>query len=172
MLIQPGDKLLMIGDSVTDCDRSRSDDAGLFDSLGNGYVSLVNGLLMARYPSHGIRVINRGVSGNTVRDLKDRWQTDVLDLHPDWLSVGIGINDVWRQFDSPEHPEWGVPLDEYTHALQGLLSQTRPSLKGLVLITPYLVEPDHADPMRLRMEEYIGAVRRLAATENALLVDS
>jgi lysophospholipase L1-like esterase len=29
--------------------------------------------------------------------LNARWQRDVLDLSPDWLSIMIGINDVWRQ---------------------------------------------------------------------------
>ena len=57
--------------------------------------------LGAVYPERMIRVINMGVSGNTTRDLKARWQRDVLDLKPDWLSIMIGANDVWRQYDSP-----------------------------------------------------------------------
>ena len=62
---------------------------------------MVDALLGAVYPERMIRVINMGVSGNTTRDLKARWQTDVLDLKPDWLSIMIGANDVWRQYDSP-----------------------------------------------------------------------
>ncbi|MFN8378973.1 MAG: GDSL-type esterase/lipase family protein [Anaerolineae bacterium] len=56
--------------------------------------------------SHGQRaagshsVINMGVGGNTVRDLAARWESDVTALNPDWLSICIGINDVWRQFDA------------------------------------------------------------------------
>ena len=71
------------------------------DALGRGYVMMVDALLGAVYPERMIRVINMGVSGNTTRDLKARWQRDVLDLKPDWLSIMIGANDVWRQYDSP-----------------------------------------------------------------------
>jgi lysophospholipase L1-like esterase len=80
-------------------------EAGIDGSgLGTGYVSLVDSLLRAAYPQGRIRMVNMGTSGNTVRDLAERWQTDVLDLEPDWLSIMIGINDVWRQFDSPLRP--------------------------------------------------------------------
>ena len=37
---------------------------------------------------------NRGISGNRVRDLDNRWQKDALDLKPDVLSILIGVNDV------------------------------------------------------------------------------
>jgi lysophospholipase L1-like esterase len=101
MKIEPGSKLVMIGDSITDAERARPVGEGLFSAQGRGYVSMVDALLGAVYPRHAIRVVNMGVSGNTVRDLKARWQTDVLDLKPDWLSILIGDNDVWRQFDTP-----------------------------------------------------------------------
>ena len=71
-------------------------------------VACAGALLSCMYPELGLRVINMGISGNQVRDLKDRWQTDVIDLKPDWVSVLIGINDVWRQFDSPYMPETHV----------------------------------------------------------------
>jgi lysophospholipase L1-like esterase len=105
-----GSKLVMIGDSITDCGRSRPVGEGLFDAIGKGYVAYVDALLGAAYPERQIRVVNMGCSGNTVRDLAARWQTDVLDLQPDWLSIMIGINDVWRQFDIPRQPECHVTL--------------------------------------------------------------
>lgn len=172
MRIEPGSKLVMIGDSVTDCERSRPNGEGLFEALGKGYVSLVDGLLAARYPSHRIRLVNMGCSGNTVRDLRKRWQTDVLDLKPDWLSVCIGINDVWRQFDTPLQTEWHVPLDEYTATLEELVAASRPSLKGLVMMTPYFIEPNPAEPMRARMDAYGAAVKRIAGKYQAILVDT
>jgi len=49
------------------------------------------------YPERAIRVITAGVGGNTCRDVAARWQKDVLDVTPDWVSLMIGINDVWRQ---------------------------------------------------------------------------
>lgn len=162
----------MIGDSITDCDRARPVGEGLFDALGKGYVSLVDGLLTARYPDHRIRMVNMGVSGNTVRDLHARWQTDVLELEPDWLSICIGINDVWRYFHSPNQSEWHVSLDEYAQTLDKLLQVTRPSLNGLILMTPYFIEPNRTEPMRKMMDQYGAAVRQLAEKYQALFVDT
>ncbi|MDD5368806.1 MAG: SGNH/GDSL hydrolase family protein [Anaerolineaceae bacterium] len=172
MNVQPNQKFVMIGDSITDCDRARPVGEGSFGALGNGYVSLVDGLLMARYPAHGIRVVNMGISGNTVRDLQGRWQSDVLDLQPDWLSIFIGINDVWRHFDTPLQPDSQVSLEEYSRTLDGLLQTTRPALKGLVLMTPYVLEPNRADGMRAMMDQYGAVVRQFAVTYRALLVDT
>jgi lysophospholipase L1-like esterase len=172
MIIQPDSKLVMIGDSITDCERARPVGEGLFEALGKGYVSLVDGLLQARYPAHHIRVVNMGTSGNTVRDLKARWQTDVIDLKPDWLSVMIGINDVWRQFDSPLQREQQVLPDEYESTLDALLGGTAPLLKGLVLITPYFIEPNRSDAMRSRMDAYGAIVRRMADKYQAYCVDT
>jgi lysophospholipase L1-like esterase len=162
----------VIGDSITDCDRARPIGEGLFDALGKGYVSLVDGLLTARYPGHRIRMVNMGVSGNTVCDLHTRWQTDVLELKPNWLSICIGINDVWRHFHSPNQPEWHVSLDEYTQTLDELLRVTRPSLNGLILMTPYFIEPNRSEPMRTMMDQYGAAVRQLAEKYQALFVDT
>lgn len=162
----------MIGDSITDCGRARPVGQGLTEtSMGNGYVSLVAAFFAAVSPAHGVRVINMGISGNTVRDLKARWQTDVEALHPDWLSILIGINDVWRQFDSPNEPARHVQPEEFERTLEDLVRTTAPSVRGLVLMTPYMIEPDRNDPMRTMMDSYGKIVRRIALDHGALLVD-
>jgi len=165
-------KLVMIGDSITDAGRAQPAGEGLGGALGGGYVSLVDALLGAAYPDYGIRVVNMGTGGNTVRDLRARWQTDVLDQKPDWLSVMIGINDVWRQFDSPRQTEQHVLPDEYAQTLDALIAQTRPSVQNIVLMTPFYIEPNRADPMRARMDEYGAIVRRLSEKHGTLLVDT
>jgi lysophospholipase L1-like esterase len=172
MIIQPNSKLLMIGDSITDCERVRPVGEGLFEALGKGYVNTVGSLLTERYPAHRIRVVNMGISGNTVRDLQSRWETDVIELKPDWLSICIGINDVWRHFHSPNQPEWHVPLEEYTQTLDELLRRTRPALKGLILMSPYFIEPNHGEPMRKMMDQYGDSVQQLAKKYQALFVDT
>ncbi len=157
---------------MTDCGRSQPIGEGLGDALGRGYVSLVDALLCAARPDLRIRVVNVGTSGNTVRDLKSRWQRDVLDLRPDWLSVMIGINDVWRQFDMPRKPEAGVAPNVYEATLREIISEVRPRLKGLILMTPFYIEPNTSDTMRARMDEYGDAVRRIALEQDAIFVDT
>lgn len=172
MQIEPGSKLVMIGDSITDCGRVRPVGEGLGESLGKGYVAQVDALLTAVYPDYKIRVVNMGSSGNTVRDLESRWQTDVLDLKPDWLSVMIGINDVWRQYDSPLRPEIAVAPEEYEATYRRILAAVRPTLKGLVLLTPFYIESHPADAMRARMDEYGAIVEKLASEFEATFVNT
>jgi lysophospholipase L1-like esterase len=172
LAIKPGQKLLMIGDSVTDCERARPVGEGLFGALGKGYVQYVDGLLSTAYPGHHIRVLNLGTSGNTVVDLKQRWQTDVLAHKPDWVSIMIGINDVWRQFDLPRQRELHVLPAVYAKTLEQLVIQTKPKVAGLVLMTPFYIEPNPADAMRERMDEYGEIVRQIATKHRLRLVDT
>ncbi|MDT8390454.1 MAG: SGNH/GDSL hydrolase family protein [Lentisphaeria bacterium] len=172
MKLETNTKFIMIGDSITDCGRGKPAGEGLFDPYGNGYVNMVKAFLDARHPERAIRVINKGTSGNTVRDLKKRWREDVLDLKPDWLSIMIGINDVWRHFDSPKMSEIHVGIDEYEETLEELIVTTAPGLKGLILATPYFIEPNLGDPMRIQMDAYGTVVRNLAEKHDAVLVDT
>lgn len=172
MKLERNDKLVMIGDSITDCGRQRPVGDGSSEALGNGYVSLVNAILQATRPDLKIRVINMGISGNTVRDLKKRWESDVMALKPDWVSIMIGINDVWRQFDRPLAPETHVYPDEYEATLDELVRRTAPQVKGIVLMTPFYLEPNRSDPMRAMMDRYGEIVRRTAERHGTLFADT
>jgi lysophospholipase L1-like esterase len=172
MIFSKGDKLVMIGDSITDCERKRPYGEGLFEGLGKGYVALVDALIHVMQPDLELRIINMGISGNTVKDLKERWQTDVIDLKPDWLSIMIGVNDVWRQFDQPQITESHVYLDEYERTLRELVHQTQPFVKGIVLMTPFYIEPLRMDAMRAMMDRYGSVVKSLAAEKGCLFVDT
>ncbi|MCI6038296.1 MAG: SGNH/GDSL hydrolase family protein [Candidatus Limiplasma sp.] len=171
MLLEKNDKLLFIGDSISDYDRARPVGEGLFKAWGTSYVADVGSLLCCMYPELNLRIVNMGISGNQIRDLDRRWQTDVLDLKPDFVSVLIGINDVWRQFDSPQMPEQHVPTDEYEATYRKLIEETLPKVKGMILMTPYMMEPNRKDPMRARMDEYGEIVRRLAEEYKLVFVD-
>lgn len=162
----------MIGDSITDCGRARPVGEAANNALGDGYVALVDAWLRAAHPARPVRVVNMGVSGDTVRDLRARWQTDVLDLAPDWLSILIGINDVWRRFGDPAQMAQHVPPDEYAATLGQLVSHTRPRLRGLVLLTPFFIEPDTREPMRAMMDRYGKVVADVAARHDAILIDT
>jgi lysophospholipase L1-like esterase len=172
MKIPPHTHLLFIGDSVTDCGRARPVGVGPADELGHGYVAELDALIKANQPANPIRVTNMGIGGNTVRDLEARWQTDVLALRPDWLSVMIGINDVWRQFDGLAKPEEMIMPELFESTYERLLSRTRHLIKELVLMTPYYIEPTKTDAMRLRMDEYGRIVQKLAQRHQAIYVDT
>jgi lysophospholipase L1-like esterase len=173
MLLHPGDSLLFIGDSITDCGRSLFGGEGSpVHDLGDGYVSLIHSALAASYPDLGIRVLNMGISGNTIRDLRARWESDVLRLRPTWLSIMIGINDVWRHFDPSLEAESPISLEEFSQTLDDIIRQARPDLLGLILMTPYYLETNRDDPIRVLMGRFGQTVRRAAEEHNAVFVDT
>jgi lysophospholipase L1-like esterase len=172
MRFEKGDKVVFIGDSITDCGRSRPLGEGLSSAFGDGWVRNVAALMNAVHPELRLRAVNMGTGGDTSRNLRDRWETDVLGLSPDWVSVMIGVNDVWRQFDMPQLVEAGVPLDEYKAILKGLVERTVPKVKGVILMTPFFLEPNRQDPMRARLDEYGQTVRDLAREHGLVLVDA
>src|SRR6478735_9002201 len=84
--------MLFIGDSITDAGR-RDDPEG----LGFGYVRVVAEAFAARGDRRVI--VNRGISGDRIGDLRERWDADVMELEPSILTVYVGVNDTWRRFD-------------------------------------------------------------------------
>ncbi|MDQ0226226.1 SGNH/GDSL hydrolase family protein [Metabacillus niabensis] len=172
MELKRNQKLLFIGDSITDCERAKPEGEGLFGALGKGYVSFVNAFLTSTYPELGIRVVNKGISGNTVRDLKERWQEDVMNQKPDWLSIMIGINDVWRQYDLPFMKDKHVYMNEYEETLRNLVEKTKPQVEGIVLMTPYYLEANPEDEMRKAMDEYGAVVQKIAEETNCYFIDT
>lgn len=171
MLFDQNDKILFIGDSISDYERTRPVGEGLFNAWGRSYVADVGSLLDCMYPEMHLRIVNMGISGNQCRDLEARWQTDVFDQNPDWVSVLIGINDVWRQFDSPEIKEQHVSPEDFRTCYERLIKSTLPRVKGMILMTPYFMEPNRDDPMRRRMDEYGAITKELAEKYHLTLVD-
>lgn len=175
MNLTPHSKLLFIGDSITDAGRNPSGAASPWEpffGLGHGYVSMIYGWLGAAHPHAAIRVVNKGTSGNTIRDIANRWEADVLAEKPGTLCMMIGINDVWRQFDSPLRPELGVGPEEYGKTLLSLVGKAGLHGYAIHLATPFFIEPNRHDAMRARMDEYGGIVRKVAAETGAGFIDT
>ncbi len=171
MIFEHLDRIVFAGDSVTDMESAQPVGEGLFDSLGKGYVRVVDNLLAAWYPERHIRVTNSGISGNTSRNLLARWQQDVLELKPQWISICIGINDVWRQFDCPAMPDWWILPEEYRANVEQMVISAKENTKGVFLMTPYYMEPNKEDPMRKRMDEYGSICRDLAKKHQVTFID-
>ncbi|MFW5856953.1 MAG: SGNH/GDSL hydrolase family protein [Planctomycetota bacterium] len=172
MQLEHGEKVVFTGDSITDCGWARPGQGGGNGPLGNGYVSLVEAALRTVYPDRVIALANRGRSGGTVRSVDGHWQDDVVKPAPAWISICIGINDVWRQFDSPQNPACHVLPEEYEETLGRLVGEgVGLAAKGVVLMTPFMIEPNPAEPMRAVMDRYGAICRRVAEAHGARFVD-
>ena len=171
LLFENGDRIVFAGDSVTDMGSAQPVGEGLFDNVGRSYVRVIENMLAVSYPNVILRITNSGTSGNTSRDLKNRFDRDVVNLNPQWVSICIGINDVWRQFDSPALTDICCDLDEYEANLREMIEKIKDKVKGIFLITPYYIEPNKKDMMRARMDEYCAVCKKLAKEYGCIFVD-
>ena len=165
---QPNQTLLFIGDSITDCQRLESSHA----PLGCGYVHFAANSLLAACPHLNLTIENRGVSGDTTRELLLRWDQDCLSLKSNIVSIMIGINDLWRKFgETPEIRSLHISPAEYEQNLSTLLRRVKDECSSqLILMEPFMF-CDHPDnPMLADLDAYISIVHVLADEFNAVLV--
>jgi len=163
---RPNDTIVFIGDSITDADRK----SRTHRPFGFGYVHFIANSLLARYPAYNLNIINRGISGNTIRDLENRWQKDCLDLKPDILSILIGVNDIWRQFEEGKLSR-AVFADEYESTYRKLLDEVKQNFSSrLVICQPFMFCDDSNNPMFVELRRYIEIVDHIASDYNAVLV--
>ena len=172
--LKDGETILFIGDSITDC--GRRDDQ--HRPMGVGYVSFVRDFLVIREPEKKIKVINTGIGGNTVEDLRSRWVDDALSYKPDWLSIKIGINDCHRWSTDAKANILQSP-EKFEEIFNEILTATRKALPEtkLLLIDPFYASLDIDGPLdsyrgrvSLALQDYIAATDRMAAKYDALQV--
>lgn len=171
MIFDNYDRIVFAGDSITDFGRAKPLGEGLRDNLGRGYVRVVEDFLGTWYPETCVRITNAGNSGDTSRDLLERFQTDVVDLKPEWVSICIGINDVWRQFDCPAIVDSHVYPNEYEANVETMIEMLKGRVKGIFLMTPYYMESNEKDLMRSRMDEYGRICKKLAEKHGCIFID-
>ena len=171
MIFERNDRIVFAGDSVTDMGSAKPVGESDGDELGFGYVRIIDNMLQAWYPERNIRVSNAGISGNTSRDLLERFERDVISLQPQWVSICIGINDVWRQFDTPAMPECQVSPKEYEANMAAMIHSSKAIAKGVIVCSPYYMEPCREDKMRKRMDIYTEICRELAQKYDCIFVD-
>ena len=164
MLINANDTILFTGDSITDCGRIR-DQKG---HLGFGYAAFIAARLQTYLASPDLTIYNRGISGNRADDLLGRIEPDLLALNPTVVSILIGINDVWRRYDS-NNP---TSAEVYEKNFRVLLQQIQEKLDArVVLLEPFLLHvPADRYAWREDLNPKIDAVRRLAVDFDAELI--
>jgi lysophospholipase L1-like esterase len=165
-----GAVVLFQGDSITDAGRNReSADANAAGALGNGYPLLVASAVLAARPASGFRFYNRGISGNKVPDLQQRWTTDTVDLHPDVLSILIGVNDFWHKLD---HGYNGT-VQDYEQQYTSLLDETRQALPRvhLIVLEPFVLKTGAVDARWFpEFDQRRAAAARVATRARATFV--
>jgi len=163
---------LFQGDSITDGNRGRNTDPNHI--MGHGYVFSIASRLGADFPQKKLTFYNRGISGNKVTDLADRWQKDTLDLKPDVLSILIGINDTSSVVFPHADP---VTAEKYEEVYRLLLSQTKAQFPEIlfVLCNPFILPvgkvKENWDAYKTELAKRQSAVLKLVNEFDAVFVD-
>lgn len=131
--------ILFQGDSITDNGRSREQEnvANNQSQLGHGYVLFTAANILANHPDKNLQIYNRGISGNKVFELANRWDKDCINLKPNIVSILIGVNDFW-------HTKTGGytgTLTTYSADYSSLLERTKKELPGvkIVVCEPFII---------------------------------
>lgn len=160
--LEKGYTILFQGDSVTDCGRSRDSDADFLAKIGPGYPRFVVTRLITEYPDYNFKFINRGISGNKVYQLQERWKEDCLDIKPDVLSILIGVNDYWHTLGGGYK---GTP-ETYETSYRELLTETKSKLPKvkIIICEPFCLVGVGAatEQWRTDMPKYQNIARKLA----------
>jgi len=170
-IFEKGDTILFQGDSITDAGREKEkeipNNAG---SFGRGYAFLAASYLLNAMPENMLTIYNRGISGNKVFQLADRWEKDCLGLKPDVLSILIGVNDYWHK----RNGKYDGTVEVYETDYRKLLKRTQESLPGikLVICEPfYVLETRAVDKTWIEpMKKYQAAAKRISDEFNTIWV--
>jgi lysophospholipase L1-like esterase len=170
-IINKNSTILFQGDSITDAGRNRrkEGDANNSDALGKGYVYLIAAQLLADRAGDGLQIYNRGISGNKVFQLVDRWEKDCLDLKPDVLSILIGVNDIWHTLNG----HYDGTVQKYEADYRTLLKRTLqelPHLK-LVICEPFVLRCGAVDDKWFpEFDRYRAVAKKVSHEFNGLFV--
>jgi lysophospholipase L1-like esterase len=126
-----GDVVLFQGDSITDWGRDHSKtEPNTTSALGSGYALLTASQLLLKHADKGLKIYNKGISGNKVYQLAERWDTDCLALKPNVLSIHIGVNDFWHTLTGG----YKGTIDTYIADYRALLTRTKQALPDVKLV--------------------------------------
>lgn len=158
------------GDSITDSERNRGNDW----NLGYGYADLVASELNYRRPNE-FNFINRGVSGDKVSDMYSRIKRDTIDFRPDYLSILIGVNDVWHPLND-EDQTGGFSAERYTQLLSMFIEDVLSVKKDTViaLLEPFVLDGcathEKIDAFNEGVSERAKAAKAVAEKYNLIFV--
>ncbi|OOQ60111.1 SGNH/GDSL hydrolase family protein [Mucilaginibacter pedocola] len=129
--LNDNDVILFQGDSITDWGRNhKATEPNTTDMLGTGYTTYAASELLLKHPQKNFKIYNRGISGNKVYQLAERWEADCLAIKPNVLSIHIGVNDFWHSLTSG----YKGTIDTYITDYTALLERTRQALPGVKFI--------------------------------------
>lgn len=129
---EDGMTMLFQGDSVTDTGRNRDLSEGI-ESMGNGYPFIFQQVYDTLFPGNKVKFVNKGISGNRTNHLLERYDSDFKNIRPDVISIMIGINNTWRNFDGGEDFCSAERFEEEYEELLAKIKADMPETKIMII---------------------------------------
>lgn len=175
--------VLFIGDSVTDGGWGRSggsmkpsgerNHTDLNHIYGHSFMMLCAAHYESSQPDAGWQFFNRGISGNTLYQIADRWHSDALNLNPDVVTILVGINDVYEFMRAKkENPDSTFDFTSWEKQYRSLLDSLRCGNSNIkIMIGAPFISNDGKNGKLSNYTEYESTVRQLAAITKSIARD-
>lgn len=155
-------KIIFIGDSITHAGRNELAEPSWEGALGYGFANLINAELVGRFPQKEIFVLNKGIGGNRIIDLKKRWNQDVIEERPDILTIMIGVNDAWRQVDGRFLDIEQISFELFEAIYIELIEQTLTKVPNIIIMSAFMLETNPNDEFRQLVDHYNEIAQKIA----------
>lgn len=133
LTLEPGSVILFQGDSITDAGRDKKVlEPNDGKALGKGYAAMAAGEILAAHPELKLSCFNRGISGNKIPDLAERWEEDAIKLKPTVLSILIGVNDLWHTFAFGN--KYKATVADYETGYRELIDRSLEQIPGVQIV--------------------------------------
>ena len=152
--IKEGQQIVAIGDSIT--------------QLG-GYLLMVDDFMAGRHPELKLpKIINAGIGGQKAEDLVKRFAHDVVAKKPAFVTLSVGINDVWHRVKEPHDPK---VLEAYAANVERMVEMAQDAGIKVILLAPTVIEENAESEGNKRLLQYIEAGKRIAKKHKCVYVD-
>lgn len=156
--LKAGDKIVCMGDSITQGGGGPT-----------GYLSIVDRVLAEQYPDLKVqKLVNAGISGQKAEDMVKRFEKDVVARKPQWVTISVGVNDVWHRLATPHDPQ---VLENYRKNVTAMVDMAQKAGARVIIISPTVIQEDPKAEGNQRLKMYIEAEKQIAQDKHCQFVD-
>lgn len=154
LMLKQGDQIVAMGDSITQA---------------GGYLKQADEVLAKQYPDLKLPPIkNVGISGEKAENMVARFDRDVVGHKPAFVTISVGINDVWHRLGKPHDDK---VLEKYKENVTKMVDMAQAAGIKVIIIAPTVIQEDLGTEGNKRLLMYVDAEREIAAAKKCVFID-
>lgn len=165
--IKDSDKVLFIGDSITDIKFNRR----MHYKIHGKRVYALQTSKVLRKKYHNLKFFYKGIASNRTYHVYDRLTEDCINLKPDIIIMLIGVNDAWEHYVPEQYPPLRRPMEPHMREIYRRIHAELDKPQLLILL-PFMIDTiEEKLPFHKILNEYREQLRNLAEENHAEIVD-